>query len=317
MPTPPVVADGVPAADGAQIAALVAYDGTRFKGFQRQSAARGPTVQGALEDAINRLAGRQSGASGAADDAGGETSNEAGQMITLVTAGRTDSGVHASGQVIAFPAPTGGGLGRDASGWQRALNAVLPDDIAIRATRLVGPAFHARTSALERQYRYRILCDPARSPLRERYAWRVAGRLDVEAMQAAAATLLGEHDFAAFGSSPWDRRADGYRGQTVRRLTLARCQWLPPQMATPGAAADGPDGQPDELAFDFAANAFLTGMVRRLVGTLTLVGRGRLTADDVRGILAARDKAHPGAAAPAHGLCLTHVSYPPEWGLWP
>ncbi len=297
----------VDAADVVTVAALVAYDGTRYVGFQRQAAARGATVQGALEDAINHVVGE----------------TPWGRPITLVAAGRTDSGVHATGQVIGFQAPTRGALGRDASVWPRALNALLPDDIAIRAARFVGPAFHARKSALERQYRYRILCDPMPSPLRERYVWRVPQRLDVDAMASAAATLLGERDFAAFGSSPWDRRADGYRGHTVRRLTLARCAWLPPQMALPGAsalaAAEGaPDvaGQSDEIAFDFAANAFLTGMVRRLVGTLAFVGRGKLNGDDVRAILAARAKAHPGAAAPARGLCLTRVVYPPEWGLW-
>jgi len=302
------------AGDVVTVAALVAYDGTRYAGFQRQAAERGPTVQGALEDAIRRLA--PIGADG--------------KPTTLVAAGRTDSGVHATGQVIGFQAPARGALGRDASVWPRALNALLPDDIAIRVARFVGPTFHARKSALERRYRYRILCDPAPSPLRERYVWRVAQRLDVDAMAAAAAALLGEHDFAAFGSSPWDRRADGYRGHTVRWLTLAQCAWLPLQTALPGASApthesgasgvsgvsdDAPD-QPDEIAFDFAANAFLTGMVRRLVGTLALVGRDKLSADDVRGILAAREKAHPGAAAPARGLCLTHVTYPPEWGLW-
>lgn len=297
-------APGIPAPEAGEVvtvAALVAYDGARYAGFQRQVAARGPTVQGALEDAINRVIGAP----------------PQGKPITLVAAGRTDSGVHATGQVISFQAPARGALRRDANVWPRALNALLPDDIAIRAARFVGPTFHARKSALERRYRYRILCDPARSPLRERYVWRVSQRLDVAAMAAAAAALVGEHDFAAFGSSPWDRRADGYRGHTVRRLTLAECAWLPPQTALPGAAAtDYAPDQPDEIACDFAANAFLTGMVRRLVGTLAMVGRGRLSADEARSILAARAKAHPGAAAPACGLCLTHVTYPPEWGLW-
>ena len=308
---PPALAER----DVVTVAALVAYDGTRYAGFQRQAAERGPTVQGALEDAINRVVGE----------------TPWGRPITLVAAGRTDSGVHATGQVIGFQSPARGALGRDASVWPRALNALLPDDVAMRSARFVGPAFHARKSALERRYRYRILCDAARSPLRERYVWRVPQRLDVDAMAAAAAALLGEHDFAAFGSSPWDRRADGYRGHTVRRLTLARCAWLPAQMTLPGAsavsdasgsagAADDASavaqGEPDEIVFDFAANAFLTGMVRRLVGTLALVGRGKLSADDVRAILAARAKAHPGAAAPARGLCLTRVVYPSEWGLW-
>ena len=167
---------------------------------------------------------------------------------------------------------------------------------------------------MERRYRYRILCDGARDPLRERYVWRVANRLDVAAMGEAAAALLGEHDFAAFGSSPWDRKAEGRweRAHTVRRLTLAHCAWAP----TPGGLAGGDSGEPDEIAFDFAANAFLTGMVRRLVGTLALVGAGKLAPDDVRALLAAREKAHPGAAAPPQGLCLTQVTYPAGMLAW-
>ena len=119
-------------------------------------------------------------------------------------------------------------------------------------------------------------------------------------MRAAVALLPGERDFGAFGSSPRDSREVGYRGHTVRRLTLARCDWA----------------APDEIVFDFAANAFLTGMVRRLVGTLALVGAGRLTVDGLRDILEARDKAHAGAAEPPHGLYFSGVKYPAEWGLW-
>jgi tRNA pseudouridine38-40 synthase len=119
-------------------------------------------------------------------------------------------------------------------------------------------------------------------------------------MQAAAALLPGERDFGAFGSSPRDSRADGFRGHTVRQLTLARVTRT----------------EPDEIAFDFAANAFLTGMIRRLVGTLALVGAGRLAADELRTILEARDKAHAGPAAPPKGLCFIGVDYPAEWGLW-
>jgi tRNA pseudouridine38-40 synthase len=158
-----------------------------------------------------------------------------------------------------------------------------------------------------------------RAPLRERYAWRVPQRLDVAAMAAAAAALLGEHDFGAFGSSPWDQRGAAPR-HTVRRLTLARCQWLPQRQTVDddplaGGEPDQP-AEPDEIAFDFAANGFLTGMARRLVGTLALVGAGRLTVDGVRDILEARDKTRAGAAAPPHGLCLTGVEYPPEMIHW-
>lgn len=252
------------------IAALVAYDGTRFAGFQRQSADKGPTVQGEIEAAIQRITGA---------------------ATPVEAAGRTDSGVHASGQVINFHAPR-----LDAATWQRALNALLPEDIAIRATRTVPDDFRARWSAFARSYRYRMLVDPVRSPLRERYAWRLAGPLDGAAMAAAAEVLLGEHDFGAFGSSPRDQPKQGFRGQTVRTMLVARCGW--------SAAA------PDELECDFTANGFLSGMVRRLVGSLALVGAGKLTVAAFRSIVEARDKTHPGTAAPARGLCLTAVTYP-------
>ncbi|HEX9037949.1 MAG TPA: tRNA pseudouridine(38-40) synthase TruA [Ktedonobacterales bacterium] len=257
------------------VAALVEYDGTRYSGFQRQPAPRGPTIQGEIETALRRVTGAE---------------------VLITGAGRTDSGVHASGQVISFQS-----MARlDGEAWRRALNAHLPPDIAIRDARFVGDGFHARKSALGRRYRYRAFYDPERAPLRERFAWRVPRPLEVAAIQVAVTLLTGERDFGAFGSSPRDSREDGYRGHTVREVTLARCV----------ETASG------EYAFDFAANAFLTGMIRRFVGTLALVGAGRLATDGVRAILETRDKAHAGPAAPPHGLCFTGVDYPAKWGLW-
>lgn len=283
--------------EGVNVAALVAYDGTRYHGFQRQSAQRGPTVQGELETAIARI-------------------TSAAPRITA--AGRTDSGVHASGQVVNFTAATR----LDEAAWLRALNAHLPDDIAIRSVRFVGAEFHARLSALGRRYRYRIICDPVRSPLRERYAWRSPRRLDVVAMDTAARLLVGEHDFGAFGSSPWDQRG-AERRHTVRRMSLARCLWLPPRLSADDdplaealAEESGGSDASDEIAFDFAANGFLTGMARRLVGTLALVGAGRLSVEEFARILGAREKARAGPAAPPHGLCLTGVEYPVGMVHW-
>ncbi len=277
------------------IAALVSYDGTRYRGFQRQPAERGPTVQGEIESALMRITG---------------------EATRLTGAGRTDSGVHATGQVINFSTTAR----LDDSAWLRALNAHLPDDIAIRATSSVTDSFHARLSALGRRYRYRILCGAMPDPLRERYTWRRPRRLDVAAMNAAAATLVGEHDFGAFGSSPWNRRGEAAR-HTVRQMTLARCQWLPQRLTVDddplmGAEPEGEPGEPDEIAFDFAANAFLTGMARRLVGTLALVGEGRLAVEDVARILDTRDSARAGPSAPPQGLCLTRVEYPAEMLHW-
>src|SRR5262249_22719411 len=197
----------------------------------------------------------------------------------------------------------------DPTGWRRALNALLPGEIAIRAVCVVADDFSARRSALARSYRYRILFDATRAPLRGRYAGRVLGRLDVAAMQAATTLLLGERDFGAFGSGPRDRR-DGYRGHTVRTLLAAECRWC----ISPGGEGEGEE--PDEIECLFTANAFLAGMVRRLVGALALIGEGRLTVAEFQAILEARDQRHPGAAAPAHGLCLTGVVYPAGLVSW-
>jgi tRNA pseudouridine38-40 synthase len=169
----------------------------------------------------------------------------------------------------------------------------------------VADDFHARYSALARSYRYQLLCDPAPSPLRERYVLRVVRQLDVAAMDAAAAALMGEHDFAAFGSSPRGRTdQEGPGGHCVRVMEVARCRKVTNEETG------------DLVVCEFTANAFLTGMVRRLVGTLLLVGDGRLSVEQLAAILAARAKAHPGAAAPARGLCLVGVTYPAgaiEW----
>jgi tRNA pseudouridine38-40 synthase len=237
-------------------------------------------VQGAIEAAIRQVSG---------------------EAIAVEAAGRTDSGVHASGQVVSFRSAARLG----SATWGRALNAHLPADVAVRAAAAVADDFHARYSALDRSYQYRLLCDPVPSPLRERFAFRLARLPDVASMDAAASVLLGEHDFAAFGSSPRDQRGwPDERGHCVRVMRAVRCRLIAGEEGTP------------VVACDFTANAFLSGMVRRLVGTLLLVGDGRLTAGAFQAILAARAKAHPGAAAPARGLSLVGVSYPAGMVEW-
>jgi len=156
----------------------------------------------------------------------------------------------------------------------------------------VAEGVHARLSATARAYRYRLLVADVRDPFRERFTQHVPRPLDVEAMQATCAHLRGEHDFAAFGQSPWNAPGQPKR-HTVRHLYRAEVT---------------PHG--DEIWCDFAANAFLTGMVRRLMGVLLLVGAGKLAPADVAAILAARSPEHPGPAAPACGLCLMQVTYP-------
>ena len=257
------------------IALLLAYDGTDLRGFQRQKAAHEPTVQGLLEAALQRLCGT---------------------AVVTAAAGRTDAGVHARGQVITFAAPQPGRF--TPAEWQRALNAILPSSMAVRAVCEAAEGVHARFSAIGREYRYQILNDPVRDPFRERFAQRVRYPLEVATMQASCDLLIGEHDFAAFGHSPADRSGRP-KHTTIRRLTRAQVE-----------------RHGDEIWCDFAANAFLTGMVRRMMGVIILVGSGRMRPAEVAAILAARQSDNSSPAAPARGLCLIRANYPPGTFTW-
>ena len=241
-----------------RLMAAIEYDGTDYLGFQLQ--AQGVTVQGEIERALTAV-----------------TQEE----IRIIGAGRTDAGVHARGQVIAF-----------STAWrhpieelQRALNAVLPVDIAVRGLRSVAEAFHPRFDAVSREYRYTIFNRPLRSPLVRRFAYHFPRPLDVAAMNEAAGTLVGSHDFASFGRAP---QGDN----TVREVYRAQCS-------------------PEEpfVYFDIVANAFLYRMVRSLVGTLLLVGTGELSPHGFEEILRSADRSTAGQVAPAHGLCLMKVNY--------
>src|SRR3954471_13151488 len=238
-----------------RFAARVEYDGTQFAGFQLQPDAR--TVQGALETALAPLAGEG--------------------RIVVDGAGRTDTGVHATGQVIAFTYP--GAL--SAEQLERALNGRLPRDVAVRDVRQVPLAFHPRRAARYREYRYTVWNGP-RSPLRERTAFGVRVPLDTAAMARAGSVLEGRHDFRAFGG------ADRQPLRTVHSVRIRR------------------DGR--LVTIDVRADSFLRGMVRRIVAVLLEVGRGRIDEDDVRAALAAGTPALDGAAAPAKGLCLVRVA---------
>jgi len=245
---------------GVRVAFTVAYDGTRYQGFQVQRT--GPTVQGELEAALHRLTG------------------ETGRVIG---AGRTDAGVHAAGQVATCTIPKPWPL----TELRRALNAVLPPDIAVLEMVSAPPGFHPRYSAYSRTYRYRIWNAAVRSPAERLYSLHVAQPLDLEAMNEACATLIGEHDFATFGSPV------GRSRNTVRRVY--RAEW-------------GRCGS--QVWFDVEANAFLRRMMRGLTGTLLLVGQGRLAPAAVADLLAWRTRARSGPSVPAHGLWLMRVSYP-------
>jgi tRNA pseudouridine38-40 synthase len=238
--------------------ATLEYDGTDFLGFQVQ--ARGRTVQGELERAIERITQSQA---------------------RVMGAGRTDSGVHASGQVIAFDVA----WGHTTADLHRALNAVLPVDIAISALTTTHFTFHPRFDAIRRHYRYTVLNQPARSPLWARYAHHVAEPLDVDAMREAGRKFIGRHDFAAFGKPTQGE-------STIREVMQA--EWF---------------AEASRLTFEITANAFLYQMVRNVVGTLLRVGRGELTSDAVAALLESSDRAAAGPPAPARGLCLVGVEY--------
>lgn len=244
--------------------AQVEYDGTDFFGFQIQTSKR--TVQGEIERALEVISGVKT---------------------RVVGAGRTDRGVHASGQVISFETAWRHGL----SDLHRALNAVLADDVAVQALRLAPEGFHPRFSGRKRAYRYTILIRPWRSPLERRTAWHLTRELDVDRMAEASDCLVGTHDFATFGQPP--------QGENTVR-TVFRAEWQ--------AAGS-------RVLFDIEANAFLYRMVRTIVGTLVLVGWGRVSPREFKEMLQARDRSLIKQVAPAHGLCLMRVDYEAREGV--
>lgn len=245
-----------------RLAALVEYDGTAYAGFQLQKDSA--TIQGALENGLAAIMGRP---------------------VRVIPAGRTDAGVHALGQVVHLQATWPHSLGE----LQRAWNANLPRDVAVRAVARVGPTFHARFSARSRVYRYTVYNEAVRRPLLERYAWHVNRPLAIDRMDEAAARLLGRHDLVAFGRAPQGEN-------TVRTVLRARC-WQ----------------QGELIRFEIEADAFLQHMVRRVTATLVAVGRGRLSVDEFGAIIGARDPRRVVGMAPPNGLCLVAVHY--EAGL--
>ncbi len=239
---------------------VLAYDGTDFKGMQRQ--ARGRTVQSVLEEALRTLGWQQP---------------------SLLHAGRTDAGVHATGQVAAFDLA----WRHTPAELQRALNALLPPDVAVQHVAESPPGFHPRYDALARRYTYRLFCQPHRNPLRERHAWRVWPPPDLKAMQRASRQLLGSHDFASFG------RPQKKGGPTVREVY--RAEWVQNE---------------DALAFTFEANAFLYHMVRHTVAHLVAIGHGQAGWQSIRSLLKDPQPGGVQDLAPANGLELTEVRYP-------
>lgn len=272
----PLSTSSVPAVESDQIdaetrfAALVAYDGTHYFGWQRQSGRRvepGATVQGAIEAALERVTGTPT---------------------SIIGAGRTDTGVHATGQVIAF----GSRWRHGAAALLRAANASLPDDVVFRSVVDDVGEFHPRFDADQRLYNYTLLVSPTRDPLLRQRVWQIRGGFDPAKANAAAATLLGEHDFASFGHPP-------HGTNTVRHVF--RSEW-----------AEETQAGRQVWVYRIAATAFLQHMVRRIVGMLVGVGQGALSPEDFAAqFRAARLARWP--LAPPHGLVLEAVQYSPAW----
>jgi len=244
---------------------ILAYDGTDFQGFQRQGKTR--TVQLVVETALRQL-------------------NWQGR--TILAAGRTDTGVHAAGQVIAFDLEWS--HSEDELG--RALNASLPDDVAVKYVRVAADDFHPRYDAISRTYQYAIYYQSERDPLRERYAWRVWPEASLELLRCAAGILPGVHNFAAFGTP--QRRG----GSTIREVKRASWQ-----------------EHPQMLVFEITANAYLYHMVRRLAYVQVQVGQGRISLEELeKGINEAIEL--PPGLAPPQGLVLARIDYRNERQEW-
>ncbi len=236
---------------------LVEYIGTRYHGLQLQ--ANAPTIQGELERALNRLSG---------------------ENTRVMAASRTDAGVHARGQMVAFRTKAT----FSPQTFVRGLNYYLPQDIAVKAADKVSDDFRVRRDAISREYRYYIINSPTRSPFEQGLAYLFPKKLDIEAMAQACRLLLGEHDFASFSGA--------VTGKTLRQVKQARI-----------------DKRGDTIIFDMVANSFLTHQVRNTVGSLLKVGTHRMGIEEFRGMLEAKTPALAGPTAPACGLYLMKVNY--------
>jgi tRNA pseudouridine38-40 synthase len=258
-----------------RFAACVEYDGAAFNGWQRQRGV--PTVQESLENALSFVADHE---------------------VTVVCAGRTDTGVHATGQVVHFDS----GAQRSCYGWQRGANTRLPSSVSVQWVQPVSRDFHARFSARRRAYRYIVMNHPARSALyRARATWDYR-HLQPERMAQAATALVGRHDFSAFRALACQSRDPV---KTLHRLDVhSRGRWI---------------------WFDVEADGFLHHMVRNIAGVLLAIGAGEADMDWCRKVLMGRDRRKGGVTAPPDGLYLVKVEYdaahalppnPPEPCFW-
>jgi tRNA pseudouridine38-40 synthase len=245
----------------------IAYDGATFHGWQIQPSL--PTIQGAIADAASQITQ---------------------QKIFVHGASRTDTGVHALGQVAHFKTQSA----LPATEFQRALNALLPPAIRIVAAEEVGPDFHARWQAQAKTYRYRIWRGQVLPPFEYQRALHYSGPLDETAMAQAAHEFEGEHDFTSFSASSGSEDDDRER-EAVRVIYSSEIVREPDR---------------DEIAYVVRGRSFLRYMVRKIVGTLIEVGKGRLTPPDIPRIFEARDRSRSGPTVPAEGLYLVSLEYP-------
>ncbi len=254
-----------------KIRLLIEYDGTNYQGWQIQR--QGLTLQGLIEDRIFKVTG---------------------ERTRLIGAGRTDAGVHALGQVAAFM--TGSYL--EAKVLQRALNAMLPEDVRVLDAAVVDEAFHPRYSAVSKSYFYLIANTDISSVFLHRYTWRVKYPLDIDSMRKAGRLLVGRHDFSSF------RGAGCGAKNTFREIFFLDIERLG-SMDFMTARIEG-----NFMKVRIAANAFLRHMVRNIVGTIVEAGRGRMSPHAVAEILELKDRRLSGPTAPAKGLFLERIIYP-------
>lgn len=239
---------------------VIEYDGTNYLGWQVQ--ARGLTVQGEIESKLALLTGEQ---------------------IHLVGSGRTDAGAHALGQVASFKTKSQ----MDVLSIQRALNSLLPSDIAIKEAKEVDEGFHARKSPRSKIYEYCIINREVRSVFHRDCAWHVPQRLNLGEMRTATQVLIGEHDFSCF-------RSVGTPTKTAVRRVF-RAEWK--------------RNREGFVRFEIEATGFLKQMVRAIVGTIVEVGRGKIPPGEIQTILESKDMRKAGPTAPARGLYLKEVKY--------
>lgn len=244
------------------IKVTLAYDGTNYFGFQEQRGTPYQTIQGIVEDRLSKLAKRE---------------------IRVIGAGRTDTGVHARGQVINFEA---GSWTIGAERVAYALRSLLPGDIVALESAEVDPSFHARFSAIAKSYRYTIYNGKIPSPFHRLYSYHVPFPLDEGAMRQGAKYLLGRHDFSAFRALGTPVKS------TVRTILESRVNRVG-----------------DMVYIDVRGDGFLYHMVRMIAGTLIRVGKGKIPPDEVADILISGDSLRGGPTAPARGLCLERVEY--------